>query len=433
MLGEHVPIDIRAADMSQEEFDTAIRAYDLAHQHVAEAIACDDLELARAEIDDILRDVKSGAYGPLASAFMPALDNYLDRMIAIYDDMDDLLRDLETVAAGPEGALAVRNAALWYLRAIDAWEALDAADREAIDAYAQPAAAAEDDSAEPSATPGATAHAALERAAPIIEFLLEAATIERCDFDLRNLWRFRGPTAKLDHLDGMRACARLLAADANRALDHAEVEEEPAARAALRIASIYRMTTHLASDRRIASVRSGMEVADLASRVLQSRGGEIARSADGVAAIREAIDGVHDFGYRGAVVFYPEATVNWLVTRAVRRLSIDSPDYVDRVAVLIEEGGGEVGGAFEKLTPQDVRAAIVALEEIVDVAQGLCVEARPWEQTAALDGLMDDYAETYPRPLAEWLVAPLRDAALGVQESSARLAEARAALDTPAP
>jgi len=65
--------------MSQEEFDTAIRAYDLAHQHVAEAIARDDLELARAEIDDILRDVKSGAYGPLASAVMPPLDNYLDR------------------------------------------------------------------------------------------------------------------------------------------------------------------------------------------------------------------------------------------------------------------------------------------------------------------------------------------------------------------
>lgn len=74
----------------------------------------------------------------------------------------------------------------------------------------------------------------------VIRGLLKATTVERCDWGVETE---EGVYALLPHLRELRMSARLLRADARRLLDAGEIEA-----ASERIAALYRLSAHTASD-----------------------------------------------------------------------------------------------------------------------------------------------------------------------------------------
>jgi hypothetical protein len=198
--------------MNQELFNQAIVSYDLALERTVAAVSQDDLGAAREEVQRIQEDVEAGLYGPLAPMVLPALEKCLESFIKGYQQFDSTIEKLEELKNDPT-----------------------AQDREgAVETHA-------------------TDHATvpLTEAQLIIDLVIEASQIEKCDFDLDKTWQYEGLLLALPHLDGMRDLARLMSA----------ASEEAGEAVPARIAAIFRMANHLGMDAQLRSTNAAVEIA----------------------------------------------------------------------------------------------------------------------------------------------------------------------------
>ncbi|MEO1130595.1 MAG: hypothetical protein AAFX05_12940, partial [Planctomycetota bacterium] len=94
-----------------------------------------------------------------------------------------------------------------------------------------------------------------------LTMLIEAATMERCDFGIDY---HKGPGALIPHLSAMRLSAFLLAVDARVAFDNGET-----AKAATSLAAGYALAEHCTQDRVLISALVGMSIFQLIDDVVQ--------------------------------------------------------------------------------------------------------------------------------------------------------------------
>lgn len=406
-------------DMSQQQFDASIGLYDLAQRDLVEAARTGDLELMRARMREITETAANGAYGPIAQTLLPSLDRIADAMIAAYDELSMLIAQLELAASGVEGAQSLRNAALWYLRAIAIERRHPSESRERIAGLALDILAV----------------APSERAMPhpdydeILAIIDEAVTIERCDFDLRNSWAREGMTAEITHVEGMRDVARVLIADAAIALDRGGADQ--AARAAKRLADAMRMAAHLAGDRRAASSQAAALIFDEASAVLLHAIVDQRFSPRDLAAARDAVGRLGDrlpFNFSGALARHRSLTSSWLIERHLRHAST-AEGAIEALAAVASAAGGPPRSAFDTLTLHLIRRDIACADEIVAASLDWHREHDPATAAALTRAEVTRRAAQCPPVWPEWLLAPILQAAPAIDASAARLAELRTILD----
>lgn len=255
---------------------------------------------------------------------------------------------------------ADRNAALVYLRHI---ELID-------DDFKNAAATALADADAPIPDALAQRLADFTDSADAIE---RASRLDTCDFAIE---RELGPYALLPHLGRLRALARVLAADARRLEETAQ--PEPAAR---RIATIVRMSEHLAHDRVVISSLVGLACQRLALAEIE-RALDRGRLDDPARAIlREAlreIDPANPVGLREALA----GDAEWLLDYIDAQLDAGHTDSVN--AVLRDLGLDDVQGlddaqlrrylddarrfnhrAVDAWNDPDASAKLAALEQLV--------------------------------------------------------------------
>ncbi|MCA9290004.1 MAG: hypothetical protein KDA25_02685, partial [Phycisphaerales bacterium] len=200
----------------------------------------DDPELARHDLARIAGEVKDGDFGVLARAMAPDFVRLYERLLESRRLVAGRRAWLSALSSGvvASGAVPLRafaNAAEWYLEAIRELEVLAPADLQTIRQVAM----------RPELPPDDTQVSLLLRQEPIVHALIEAATLDRCDFSIAGAAR---PAALPPYLPGMRVAAWLLQADAVRLVHAGETD-----RAVERHVASYRMVAHLASDRSIPS------------------------------------------------------------------------------------------------------------------------------------------------------------------------------------
>jgi hypothetical protein len=407
------------ADMSQGELDAAIGLYNMAQQDMVNAAKTGDLELMRARMREISEAVSRGEYGPVALNFTPGLDRVADAMIAAYDELSMLIAQLEIAASGVEGAQSLRNAALWYLRAIAIERRHPSESRDRIAGLALDILAVDP----------------FERALPhpdydeILAIIDEAVKIERCDFDLKNSWAREGMTAQITHVEGMRDVARVLIADAAIALDRGGADYT--GRAATRLAGALRMAAHLAADRRAASSQAAAAIFDEASAVLLHAIVDQRFPPGDLAAVRDAVSRLGErlpFNFSGALARHRSLTSSWLIERHLRHAST-AAGAIEALASVASAAGGPPRSVFDTLTLDLIRRDMATADEIVAASIDWHRKHDAATAAALTSAEVARRAEQCPPEWPEWFLPPVLQAAPAIDASAARLAELRTILD----
>ncbi len=410
------PVAREIVGMTQNEFVTSLHQYDLVMAKVIDAASQDDLDQARRDIAAIARDAENGVYGPVAQGMLPSLERVMDVMIEVYGQMDLLLRDLERLTADPEAAKTMRNAALWYLHAIELQSTIDEAGWQAIEAY----------SGAPGAdTPDAVMDA-LREAEPILDILREAASIESCTFDLQSTWDAQGPILPLPHLPGMKRNARLMAASALNRLHSAEVDEESSQIVAEGLSACFIMARHLGSDERAASVIVSADIAEVGLNALiaslQHRPA-LARHGEPIAsAIARAL--TSRFGLSPALGKHRRLTIGWFLRRFASIEKLDQ--LVKGLEEVAQRGGLSVQHALVDLTYREVTDSLRAADRLL----GTILEAFRTRPAAEAEAILarerGAYVEAgHPGELLDLFLGKAPEAAARVEAIEQRLRDAR--------
>jgi hypothetical protein len=392
-------------DMEQTAFNAAIMSYDLALEHAVAAVSMEDLGAAREEMARIEADTEAGLYGPLAPLVLPALDRALESFIRGYQRFDSTIDKLEELRDNPDAQQSLRNAAYWYLRAIEQWNAQPAEKRELV-------LAGRDEESE---RPKDEVVAALTEAEPIIDIILEAATIERCDFDLDQTWKYQGMNVELSHIDGLLELAKLMSAEARRRVSDGADRSNLAAGA--RLAAIFHMANHLGMDGQLRSTSASIHIAEIGVQCRSAIADEF-RPMAAWAQFDRAITllASSQFGLRRAAYEYPAFTIEWMIARGgVRASDIEisfahDPDDPQREVLTTTFNG------FDEQT----RAGLSqALRELVrEWSSGI---ARTGGVTDESRAMRDRFNRTWPAAFADWLLDPLEEAVWNVDAALRRL------------
>lgn len=209
MLGEPGGDELAALD--DKGFDEAIGQYDTVMSRMGEIFAMPDHDAATKAMGELEKDIESGKCGLLSKVMAPALGKILQRKFLAQQMLADRIAVLSALASGAQKPEEAANAALWYLRAVEMWEALPKEKR-------QPLLAFEIDAAKDVPAPIA---ALLVEAQPVLDVMREASLKRRCDFAV--FVDHRGPPAVAPHyLPGMHELLRVLRIDALRLLKAGE-------------------------------------------------------------------------------------------------------------------------------------------------------------------------------------------------------------------
>ena len=401
------------APLSQQGFEVAMQQYDLALADMGDAIQQDDLGQAMADVRDIIDKALRGAYGPLAPHMIPAMDRAIEQVLNTYERIEDLREDLQTIVNDPEnGALKVRNAALWYLRAIEKHEQIDRHVWDLIEA--NPSRLDE--------TQRETLAAALPDTEPIIAELLAAVEIERCDFDLQNTWDMLGLRADLSHVDGMIRNGHLLRAHVTALLRGASEENGDRAAELLRAAA--KMSEHLATDHQLRSVRACCDILEAGFDVVEAVQGD--GNAAPITLDPAAIAALHSAASRNALQYdtamlrYRDRSSGWLV-----RTFIDRGGRRDTIAAeLAELAPQSIEPRAITLQPLAFNDAVTALRELDRLAERAALIARTPAHSSEIEieieALKLGYAETWPADLAAWILDPIAQTAIAVEHVGRR-------------
>ena len=232
----------RLAGLDDAAFDAELVKYDDMMTRINSAFALTDKDAATAAMKAISDDIESGKLGVLASVVAPAFGKILERKFAGEQMIADRIATLEKLVSGEQRPEEVANAAIWYLRAIEMWDALPKEQRQAILGF---------DAGDLAQAPPAEVAAALVEAQPIFDVVREASIKRRCDF--APLVRRRGPPPVAPHYaPGMAELLLALRNDARRLLaagDRAAVID--------RLAIALRAAGHLGNDVNLAVCRTG--------------------------------------------------------------------------------------------------------------------------------------------------------------------------------
>lgn len=414
-------VEMAMADMSQNSFDSAILSYDLALQHAVAAVSQEDLGAAREEMARISADAEAGLYGPLAPMILPALDKALESFIRTYQRLDSTIEKLEELKNDPAAQARLRNAAHWYLRAIAQWNALPEPTRLTI------LSATEDEQQEPRSDGEAAAPTrrtdeelatALQEAQPIIELVLEASEIERCDFDIEKMWKYYGLNLKLPHLAGMIDLARLMSADTMRL--YSQGRNNSQAGAARDIAAIFRMANHLGMDGQLRSTRAAVDIAAIATKQADEAN-RTALAEPELSEIRRAIGLLSQsrFGLGRAAHEYPALTIDWLIERGGGNLT--GAHYQE----FFQSSGSDEDNApfIATVDAIDVKTRAAALTALQPLLRECCTAiARMGDFTDECTAARETYNRAHPPVFADWLLDPLEATARDVEDAVRRLA-----------
>jgi len=404
------PILTDLAPLSQDGFEVAMQQYDLALADMGAAMNQDDLGQAVADVRDIIDKALRGAYGPLSPHMIPSMDRAIESVLGIYERIEDLRDDLQTIIDDPEnGAMKVRNAALWYLRAIENQKDIDAHLWELI--AVKPDELSEEDRAR--------IREALPKTEPIVEELLAASKIERCNFDLSGTWKMQGLQADLSHVDGMIRSGELLRAHLIEFVRAGERSEEDQTRAAALLAAAAKMSEHLATDDQLRSARACCAILEAAFDAVDLARGDgetpaVTLAPEALAALRKAA--MRDaLRYDAAMLAYRDRSTAWLVRRFLDRggrrdtimqeLSEIAPQSIEPRTI-----------APPPLVYDDAVAAIRELDRVLE--QGVSIARTPAhasEIDVQIEALKLGYAKSWPNDLAAWLLDPLTRTAIAMQ------------------
>jgi len=200
-----------------------------------------------------------------------------------------------TVARAAAQSPDPRNAATWYLRAIEQYEQIPKATVDLIMNY------------DWMLPPSPEVRAAVMNVQSVIQTMQRGAALDRCDFDLD---RSQGVEMALPHLSRLRSVAKLTRADASIRLADGDTTG-----AADRISSLYRLSGHGGDDRVIISSLVGQAIFHLADGLLQTGVDQGAFDAANAAKLLGAVEqlGTDDpFAYTEAIAGEQEMFVVWM-------------------------------------------------------------------------------------------------------------------------
>lgn len=194
-----------AMALANADVDQEIASYDALMGEVIEAFSEPDAELGAERLEEIAAELQEGEHGMLAMLFMPAFTRVHARLNESREMIEDRMAQLEEIAEGRVDPIEEANALHFYLQAFDAWNALDAADRAALLAYAKSGGSIDEQLG-----------ARLDRAKGVLEFIEQGAARRRCDFDLMPA---RGAGVLIQgHEPVLRECLALLRAAAREGM-----------------------------------------------------------------------------------------------------------------------------------------------------------------------------------------------------------------------
>ncbi|MEM7756251.1 MAG: hypothetical protein AAF297_11510 [Planctomycetota bacterium] len=307
-----------------------------------------------------------------------------------------------------------RNAALMYLRYI---EVLADETRDEARSYLSSLG---DDAAPASFDERLAKY--LTDARDVLDGFERASQLPNCDFGVE---LELGHHALLTHLGGLRAVARVLAADAYRlALD-----EQPV-RAANRVATLHRLAEHLASDRVAISALVGVALHALAADTTTRLLDHDLLTPEAKAVLTEAIDEVdpsNPSGVRGAIVGESVWVLD-VLERSAR--SNDTKVIADMVELIDSTGANDSIRELRDARPSAVLKAIEQAREY----QSLIIEH--WDDpdaVAKLEGLQAMVASNAFGPIAKNFSIAAPRVRASTDRIGAQLETLRARLEQPTP
>ncbi len=396
------------SDMTSEDLETAIHLQSVAMTRASEILRMDDLDLAQQEFQRLSDDVKAGVYGPIAEVSGALSSNIMKAAVQIAEHLNRDRERLEIVAAGPEGAKGLRNAAIWYRRAIAEWNRLPEEVRTAILHRDEETESTRDEM-----------RAALQKAQPIVDIILEASDIERCAFDDSMQRRFYLWPATRDYLSGMRDLGVLVERAAANAISQNEVESA----SALCKAGIV-MCDHLAQDQLFGSSDAARAIFDSMAPHL---GTLIDDNSGGVHPImREAIDRLDandHFGYRAAIRDVAARVRYILVVRSGGKdMFAQEVEYgPNRTEGVSQEAVTGVAGEIKVIREEQWPVVRKTLADLIATSVVALAAAQTAEEIDAAEGTLREQLAspdaTMIRAVAELFLTPVVEAARAAIEA----------------
>ncbi|MHC5023210.1 MAG: hypothetical protein ACYTGG_04780 [Planctomycetota bacterium] len=206
-----------------------------------------------------------------------------------------------TNARAGDDVFTSKNAATWYLRAVEESDRLSTNDWDAVASF----------EADPTQPPPREMREIVARGRKTIDLTQRGASRNYADFDLD---LSLGAELLLPHLGRLRAIARLMRADALIRLHDGDANG-----ASRLVASMYRLAGHLTSDRTLISSLVGMAIYAHADEVAQVAFDQAAFDAAHSARLLQAVrrlDRPDPFDVAGAVAMEQEVMVDWVADRA---------------------------------------------------------------------------------------------------------------------
>ncbi len=328
-------------DLDDAQFDAELAKYDDMMTRVNGVFAMTDKDAAMAEMKAIEKEIEGGGMGVLAKVMAPAFGKVLERKFAGEQMIADRIAVLSKLASGEQKPEEAANAALWYLRAIEMWEALPKETHATILDFHPTSDAV---------VPPQPVVAALIEAQPVLDVMREASIKRRCDFAIFVHHRGLPPIAP-HYAPSMHELLCALESDAVR-LQNAK----DAAGAIDRCAIVLRATGHLGGDVNLGSCRIAQWHFNLTLDQLEVAGkaGVLDLHSSGAAALADAASRVSrkdPFGYLEAL----QKTRDAIINRFSYDRSRNSPEELKR--------WGEQSALIRQFNADQVMFALVLLDE----------------------------------------------------------------------
>lgn len=312
LWGEPVADGAALASLTQTQLEQRLRACDEAWGKMIAAFRNEDEGEAAAALAAIRADEAAGMFEPFASALIDAPLRFHENWEKSRAALVRRLAQLQSIADGTLDPDSLANAAVWYMRAADSLQGLNAAKADAIRAYARQ----HDRAADPSLLEILTSDQVQE----VVKLLRRASTLEKCDFGYM-VSAFTPPLVRRYH-PGMRDLTDLLAADAARLLHQArEGSPAAAAGAAERLAMGYKLAARLGRDDSIMSALTAQadlrDIDSLAAAAFDSHAFDESQAATIRAAAASFRKG-DPLGFERGMVEARKTAEGWLEVAAER-------------------------------------------------------------------------------------------------------------------
>jgi hypothetical protein len=286
--------------MTDGSLDADLASSERLLDRAADAMTIADVERARIELMRLDEANRRGDHGSVARRIVAPLAPAYERVSAVAGAMAAQRVLLARIARGDEEPARAANAAAWYRRAAEQYEAIDRGARRRI----------ADLAADPASSVDARIKSALDAARGALDMIDRAAALDRCDF-----WAERPdhPAGAAAYHASMRGLVDAALADARRAIGEGRYGD-----AVARLARTFHMAGHLASDGALVSALLAQETFERVSALLApglraDLFSEAQRTELHGAARRV---GTHDpFGYAAAAAAERAALARWIEAR----------------------------------------------------------------------------------------------------------------------